>query len=257
MAGGLGERLRADCGRLWDSLHGHPFIRELAEGTLAPERFRFYLEQNLQYLPEYARAMAIGASKADDLATMRIFAADFENVIDNEIPENEELLRRVIELGAADVGGSAGMAAANVAYTGFLVSAALQGGPLEIMAAILPCTWSYADIAGTLADEVADHPVYAEWIRFFGSPAYGEIVAKMQGDLETLAVDAEAPTVARLSHLFTTSTRLERAFWDMAYGLEQWPDVRLAEPRDELDAARSANLERSGPDPRRDRPSDL
>ena len=54
------ERFRADCTPAWEALHRHPFIRELAAGTLAPEKFRFYIEQNLMYLPEYARAMAIG-----------------------------------------------------------------------------------------------------------------------------------------------------------------------------------------------------
>jgi hypothetical protein len=33
--------------------------------------------------------------------------------------------------------------------------------------------------------------------------------------------------LARLSGLFRNSVRLERGFWDMAYGLVQWPDVRV------------------------------
>jgi len=77
-------------------------VRELASGTLPPDKFRFYIEQNLQYLPEYARAMALGASRAEDLETMRAFAADLESVVSTEIPENKELLRRVCELGARD-----------------------------------------------------------------------------------------------------------------------------------------------------------
>jgi thiaminase/transcriptional activator TenA len=221
----LAERLRAECGQLWERLHGHPFIRELAAGTLPPDAFRFYLEQNLQYLPEYARTIAAAAGKADDLATMRLFADDLRNILESEIPENEELLRRVIELGARDLGGALAMAPANVAYTGFLVSTAVRGGPLEIMAAILPCTWSYGDIGARLAPEVREHPVYAEWVRFFGSPDYGEIVAKMRSDFELLAAGASDATIRRLSELFTTSVRLERGFWDMAYGIVHWPDV--------------------------------
>jgi thiaminase/transcriptional activator TenA len=224
------ERFRADCARVWQGLHDHPFIRELAAGTLPREKFRFYVEQNLQYLPEYARAMAIGAARADDLDTTRLFADDLSNVLGSEIPENRELLRRVLELGAEDRGGAVCMAPATVAYTGFLVSTAATGGVLEVMAAIVPCTWSYGDIASSLAAEgvVHDHPVYAEWIRFFGEPAYGEVVARMRADLEGAATAAGEAELARLSAIFTTSTRLERAFWDMAYGLEHWPDVAAA-----------------------------
>jgi thiaminase/transcriptional activator TenA len=227
-AASLSDRLRGECNSVWESLHAHPFIRELAAGTLPSDKFRFYVEQNLQYLPEYARAMAIGASKADDLETMRILAADATNILEREIPENRELLRRVLDLGAIDLGGSDGMAPANVAYSSFLVSTATQSGPVEIMAAIVPCTWSYGDIASALvvSGEVADHPVYAEWVRFFGTPEYGEIVAKMRADFESLAAGLGEPDARRLSELFTTSTRLERAFWDMAYRLEHWPDVR-------------------------------
>jgi thiaminase/transcriptional activator TenA len=223
----LGDDLRAACAPVWEKLHAHPFIRELAAGTLPPEKFRFYVEQNLQYLPEYARAMAIGASKADDLETMRLFTTDVANIVESEIPENRELLRRVVELGAEDRMGAACMAPANVDYTGFLVSTAIQGGPREIMAAIVPCTWSYGDIASALIAEglVHDHPVYAEWIRFFGEPEYGRIVDRMRADFESMAGGVSDAGRGRLSELFTTSVRLERAFWDMAYNLEHWPDV--------------------------------
>jgi len=221
------DRLRDECGPVWQSLHEHPFIRELAAGTLPPEKFRFFVEQNLQYLPEYARTMAIAASKAADPETMSLFASDLRNVLETEIPENHELLRRVLALGAADRGAALAMAPANVAYTGFLVSTAAQGGPLDTMAAIVPCTWSYGDIAEVLVAEglVGDHPVYAEWIRFYSEEPFTGVVAKMRGDFEALAADADEATLARLSSIFTMSTRLEQAFWNMAYRLKQWPDV--------------------------------
>jgi thiaminase/transcriptional activator TenA len=73
---------------------------------------------------------------------------------------------------------------------------------------------------------VHDHPVYAEWIRFFGEPGYDRIVAKMREDFEAMADGADVATLERLSELFHTSVRLERGFWDMAYGLEHWPDLR-------------------------------
>ncbi len=221
----LCDRLRDDSTAVWEGLHGHPFIRELAAGTLPPATFRFYVEQNLLYLAEYARTIAIGVEKADGVETMRRFASDLANILDAEIPENEELLRRVVALGAEDRGGSRGMAPATFAYTGFLVSTALAGGPAEILAAIVPCTWSYGDIGSRLLDAglVHEHPVYAEWIRFFGEPEYGRIVEAMKGDLDRLGRDAEPD---RLSRIFTTSVRLERAFWDMAYSCERWPDAQ-------------------------------
>ena len=218
------ERFRADCAPVWASLHAHPFIRELAAGTLPAEKFRFYLEQNLMYLPEYAKAMAAGVAKAPDVETMRWFAEALANVVENEIPENRELLARVLAVGAEDRGGATEMAPANLAYTSFLVGTALQHGPLEIMAAIVPCTWSYGDIAAGLG--VADHPVYAEWVGFFGSAEYAGIIGEMRARFDAMAAGLGEDALTRLSYFFTTSTRLERGFWDMAYELEQWPDLR-------------------------------
>lgn len=226
------DDLRASCEGVWRDLHAHPFIRELAAATLPADKFRFYIEQNLQYLPEYARAMALGASRAGDLDTMGVFAADLANVVEVEIPQNEELLRRVCDLGARDLGGSDAMAPATVAYTGFLVGTATRFGPLETMAAILPCTWSYGEIAARLAAEVVEHPVYGDWIGFFGSAEYGELVDKMRHDFEVRAQGADGDSLARLSSLFTMGARLEYAFWEMAYSLSHWPDVRARHPLD-------------------------
>ena len=218
------ETFRRDCSAVWDSLHAHPFIRELAAGTLPPEKFRFYVEQNLMYLPEYARTLAVGAAKARDLDDVRYLVGAVTNVLESEIPENRELHERVLSLGASDRGGSLAMAPANLAYTSFLVATAFREGPAEVMAAITPCTWSYGDIASSL-ESVVDHPVYAEWIRFFGTPEYGTIVGEMRARLDRMAASVDEAARARLSELFTTSVRLELAFWDMAYDLGQWPDL--------------------------------
>jgi thiaminase (transcriptional activator TenA) len=220
----LSDRLRAALADEWESLHHHPFVRGLADGTLPIDAFRFYLEQNLQYLPEYARAMALAASRADDVDSMSVFGAELANVLESEIPENRLLLARAIELGAADTGGAAGMAPATVAYTSFLVGTAARGRPLEIMATIVPCTWSYGDIGTRLRGEVSEHPLYAEWIGFFGSDSYAEVVAAMRRDFERLAGDVDEAREERLRELFATGLRLEHGFWDMAFDRAHWPD---------------------------------
>jgi thiaminase/transcriptional activator TenA len=225
MTTSLCESLREDCREVWAALHAHPFIRELAQGTLAPERFRFYCEQDLFFLPALARSVAIGLAHSQREAEMRVFADEVVAVVGRELGNQEELLRRVLELGAEDRGGSLEAAPATVAYSGFLVSTAGRGGPAELMAALLPCTWSYADIAVALQDEVVEHPVYAQWVRFFASPDYVELIAGRRAALDRLAESLAEARRRRLAEIFTMSARLERAFWDMSYGLEQWPEL--------------------------------
>jgi thiaminase (transcriptional activator TenA) len=229
------EQLRAGCDRIWEGLHAHPFITELAAGTLPIDKFRFFLEQDNLYLLDYARCLAMGAAKSRNEVELRYFITDLNQVVDLEIPSNRDLLDRVTQMGAVDRGGASGMAPANVAYTSYMRSLALHGGPLEIMASLLPCAWSYVEIATALADQVdRAHPVYADWVGYFSLPENVEMVAAMRGDFDRL-VEEEASGGARweeIDRIFATASRLEHQFWEMAYTLERWPDLaeRVAVP---------------------------
>jgi thiaminase (transcriptional activator TenA) len=225
------DGFRATCDPIWRALHEHPFITELAAGTLSLERFRFFLEQDNFYLEEYARCLAMGAAKSRTEAELRYFTTDLNQVLDAELPSNRTLLQRVVEMGAADHSGSVAMAPANVAYTSYMHSLALRGGPLEIMASLLPCAWSYVEIAADLRERTdLDHPAYGGWIAYFSLPSNVEMVEALRRDFDALVAE-EVTTDARredIGRIFATSSRLERSFWDMAYTLERWPD--LAEP---------------------------
>src|SRR5690348_3249861 len=129
--------LRGAIGRL-------PFNRELAAGTLAPERFRFYITQDALYLAEYARVLAIAAAKAPDAATVRWFSQAAGEAIAVEQALHASYL--------AEFGVDPGEAAAEpspdcLAYTSYLLATAHQE-PWEVtVAAILPCFWIYWDVA--------------------------------------------------------------------------------------------------------------
>jgi thiaminase (transcriptional activator TenA) len=210
--------LRARCDRIWQGLHAHPFITELAAGTLPMDKFRFFLEQDNLYLQDYARCLAMGAAKSRNEDELRYFITDLNQVVERELPSNRELLGRVTAMGAEDRGGSVGMAPANVAYTSYMRSLAMHGGPLEIMASLLPCAWSYVEIATALADETDhDHPVYGDWVGYFSLPENVEMVSDMRADFDRL-VEEEASSGARREEI-------ERIFGEMAYTLEQWPDL--------------------------------
>jgi thiaminase/transcriptional activator TenA len=208
----------------WSSLARETFVCELAAAELAPERFRFYLEQNLQYLPQYARVMALGAAKSRDADELAMFAAALRQVLDVELPENRALLERVVELGAEDRGGACEPARANLAYTSWLLSVAFSGGTVEILAAVLPCTWSYGAIGRELRAGAADHPVYRPWLSFFGDDEYDAVVQRMRRDLDELAARGSADQLDRLAAIFSTGVRFEHGFWQMAYTMSGWRD---------------------------------
>jgi thiaminase (transcriptional activator TenA) len=219
--------LRERCDRIWAGLHAHPFLGELARGTLPLDRFRFFIEQDLLFLPAFARCMALGAAKSAGDAELDFFSRQLDGIIRLELPSNRRLLDRVISLGAQDRGGSRVMAPANVAYTSFLLATAAAGGPLEITAAVLPCSWSYIEIAAALKDEIADHRVYSDWVRFYLQEEEKDLVMNMRATFDDMTRDGAVSDGKRqqLSEIFTMSSRLEGMFWQMAYTLDQWPDL--------------------------------
>jgi thiaminase/transcriptional activator TenA len=218
------DEMRQACEPVWDALHGHPLLRELAAGTLPLEKFRFFLEQDNFFLEDYARCLAMGAAKSRNEIELRYFTTDLNNVLEEELPSNRDLLAKIEGMGAADHGGARAMAPANLAYTSYLQAVALRGGTLEVMASLLPCAWSYIEIAQRLRRETtSEHPVYAGWIAYFSLPANVEMVTSMRRDLDALVAE-EGLTAARrgeLAQIFATSSRLEHGFWEMAYTMER------------------------------------
>jgi thiaminase (transcriptional activator TenA) len=222
------ERFRSQSDRIWEQLHAHPFITELAEGTLPLDKFRFFIEQDNMYLEEYARCLAMGAAKSRTEQETRHFVDHLNQNLDAEIPTNHRLLAKAIELGAEDRGGSQTMTPANMAYTGYMRRLSITGGPLEILASLLPCAWSYTEIADRLRHSTdSAHPVYGEWIAHFAGPESKATVDEMRSDFDRLVLH-EAHTEDRqraIGEIFATSSRLELMFWQMAYTMDQWADV--------------------------------
>jgi thiaminase/transcriptional activator TenA len=210
----------------WQALERHPFVAQMADGSLSLDSFRFYIDQNLLYLPEYARALSLGIVASADGKELVWFTKAVDNIVHVEIPENELLRDRVSQLGGHSHPHSHVMAPATLAYTSYLIATASRTDALGVMALILPCAWTYQDIALANKSSAAEHPVYGEWLRFFSTDDYDTLVQGLCADMDSLAARADSHRRAEVSHIFTTGVRLEQAFWDMALGRHHWPDLQ-------------------------------
>ena len=208
--------LRA-CGQAaWTAAVSHPMVAEIAAGTLPHETFRRYFEQNVRYLEDYARAIALTAAKAPDRAALDVLSRFLRQIVSTEIPANLVFLERLG--GPADrLPGPAELHPVTYAYTRHLLHVCAQHGCAEGLAAVLPCQWSYGEIAQPLMAAPPADPVYADWIAMFGNPGYDALVAETTGLLDRLADPADARQWSRLSDVFSISIRYEAEFWDMAH----------------------------------------
>jgi thiaminase/transcriptional activator TenA len=60
----LSERLRAAADPIFRAQLEHPFVQGIGDGTLGPDRFRYYLKQDYLFLIEYARTLALACARA-------------------------------------------------------------------------------------------------------------------------------------------------------------------------------------------------
>jgi thiaminase/transcriptional activator TenA len=204
---------------IWAAQKSHPFVVELAEGTLDEDAFLHWVRQDYRYLLDYARVFAIAGTKADDEATMTHLMEVAHTVLDYEMDLHREF--------AADYGispaelESVQKSPTCIAYTNFLVRTAHEGSIAEISAAIYPCGQGFLDIAEHMAEIADGEHRYTPFIEKYTSEEFREAVHWMRDFVDECGERYPGEHDA-MEEAFLTSARLEHEFWEMAYTEEEW-----------------------------------
>ena len=206
---------------LREAIHQLPFNRELAAGTLAPERFRGYIVQDALYLGQFSRALSIAAAKAPDATTVEVFAHSAQTAVAVERVLHE---RYLAEFGI-DPATLAGSEAAPdcLAYTSFLLATAYQEPWEVLIAALLPCFRVYWEVGCQIAKSAAADNPYRAWIDTYADPQFGEAVETVTVIADKAAEGVPAALRARMLAAFLRATQYEWLFWDGAYQGRGWP----------------------------------
>ena len=211
------QTLRHNCPP-WDDYIQHDFVKQLTAGTLAADSFRHYLVQDYLYLIHYTRVMALSVYKSDTLAQMRVGQAGINAMLDMEIAMYLDFCRQWnIPLERVE---NAPESAVTIAYSRYILDAAMSGSLAELYAAIAPCLMGYGEIGKRIKDEgfIADNP-YQPWIDVFSSDEFLSITAQNEAQINTLLVDASPAQADKFQRLFNTAARMEVNFWQQALDL--------------------------------------
>ncbi|MFB6090646.1 MAG: thiaminase II [Halobellus sp.] len=213
------DRLLDDGAAIWAAQKDHPFVRELAAGTLDEAAFRHWVTQDYRYLLDYARVFAVAGTKAADEDRMRRLLDVAHTVVDYEMDLHREFAEDY-GLAPADL-ESTEKAPTCVAYTNFLLRTAHEGSFPEVAAAIYPCGQGYLDVAEHMADLADEEHRYTPFIEKYTSDAFRESVSWMR-ELVDRCAEANPGEREAMREAFLTSARLEHRFWEMAYTRETW-----------------------------------
>jgi len=204
---------------IWEEQKAHPFVRELADGTLDDAAFECWVKQDYRYLIDYARVFAIAGTKA---TTEDVMTGCFD--VAHTILDDEMDLHRAFAdsygLTPSDLTATR-KSPTCIAYTNFLVRTAHEGSLAEIAAAIYPCGQGYLDIAEHMAERATEEHRYTPFIEKYTSSAFRDSVAWMRGLVDRYA-EASPGEHDAMQEAFLTSARLEHRFWEMAYTQEAW-----------------------------------
>ena len=211
------DKLHEAATPIWARCLAHPFVAGIGDGSLPAEKFQYFMLQDYLYLFDYARVFALGVVKARDPELMRAFAANVDATLNGEMNLHRAYMKR---LGITeDQVLSVQPALDNLSYTNYMLSVAHTGTTAEIVAAILACSWSYAEIGQTLAKVpgALGHPFYGEWIQSYAGEEYTAANAGLIDLMNRLAREAGPGQLQRLEDIFCTCSRYELGFWDMAW----------------------------------------
>ncbi|GAB3942712.1 bifunctional hydroxymethylpyrimidine kinase/phosphomethylpyrimidine kinase [Corynebacterium tapiri] len=178
------------------------FVRTLADGTLAPEDFTFYLAQDAAYLGEYSLALRTLGERTGDKHWLDCSA---------------EAERECAELHARRLGGRdpVRLSRTNQAYTDFLLARCHADDPLVGMAAVLPCFWLYAELGKRLTPENAGE--YADWVSAYRDDSFAEVTGRTLEIVERAWAGAEESVREAATQAFVLACRYEYDFWLQAF----------------------------------------
>ncbi|MDX2482717.1 MAG: TenA family protein [Pseudodonghicola sp.] len=208
---------RAGAAQDWSRYTQHAFVEGLRDGSLRRDNYLHYLRQDYVFLIHFARAWALAAAKAKTLDEMAAASATVHALVHEEMPLHvQTCAAQGIDRATLEATPEA---PENLAYTRYVLEAGYSGDFLDLLAALAPCVLGYGAIGARLA---GNSGAYADWCATYGGDTYQALCRSVGALIDDAIVRrlgpgwADLPRAAELQARFSTATRLEIGFWDMA-----------------------------------------
>ncbi len=202
----------AKASKIYGKILEHPFIKELAAGTLDINRFNRYLAQDEIYIGNYGRQMFAFNDLIKDPEQHAMFNEFAKSGIEGEKAMHELLIGRFgidTEVKASIV---------TKTYNDHTQEAIDTGDKAVALAALLPCMWVYNEVGMHILKTAnnGNNP-YKEWIEEYGNEAFTEGVNSVLKLADEYAAQADEATRERMTREYVEATLYEYAFWDYGY----------------------------------------
>lgn len=205
---------RDDVRDAWKEYTEHPFVQQLADGTLPEECFKYYLIQDYLFIIQFARANALAAYKSKTMADIGRTAQQIVNIQD-EIKLHVGVCNEY-GLSVADI-ESHEEDQACTAYTRYVLDVGQSEDWLALEIAMLPCLIGYGRIARRLYNDpkTSRDSRYWAWIESYVGEEYAAAMTLGEDLVEKAAAKQSVYRIDELAKIFIHATKMETGFWDM------------------------------------------
>ena len=202
---------------IYNRILNMPFITQLSAGTLDIEKFKFYMEQDANYLEYFGRTLSLIAARVHDIGDVLHFIRFAEGAI---VVENELHESYFKEFGIEE---KAALSPTCHHYIHFMQSTAALAQIETAMAAVLPCFWIYKKVGDFILEsqDKINNP-YQNWINTYAGDEFGLLVQKAIDICDKAAEQCTLAQQEKMTEAFITASRLEWAFWNSAWEQEKW-----------------------------------
>ena len=216
--GRLSERLLLAAEDAWQEAMKKQFLLEMADGTLSPERFRYYMLIDYLYLIEYIKTLRIIEERSDE--------PEIGSFLQDTIGATEEELGRVhfpnmMQLGITEeVISKTALPQEAEEYIRYMRGLAQERPILESLTALLDCSWAYAYIAEHMIErygEMIQNSRYRDWFMAYTTKEYTDSNQAWIDMVDSLAEAVDEERREELCRIFVTCAGYENEFWDAVY----------------------------------------
>ncbi len=198
--------------KIYDSILGLEFLKELAEGTLSNDAFGRYIAQDEIYLKNYYRQMYMLADLMKEEQDKNLFLSFAQSGMEGEKALHEMLIEKYsidTEVESSKVTSD---------YNAHICEGIATGNPCIALASVLPCMWIYNQVGLHILNhsKLEGNP-YKEWILEYGQEEFTLGVNKVLAMIDGWAAKADKQTREMMDHYYLKAALYEYAFWDYGY----------------------------------------
>ncbi|MBE9469152.1 MAG: TenA family protein [Bacteroidetes bacterium] len=200
---------------LWESIQTiysdlikHPFVNQLAKGTLPQKHFAHYLSQDILYISDDSKAFENLSKKATEpveqefFMSMAIDAIAIEQNLHNYFLKSFNVLEATIKSPAIEE------------YSRFLIEHSEKSTYRIAAAALLPCFWVYNSLGKYIIANAVENNAYQKWIDTYKGGEYEDYTKFFIQIVERIATTANENEKNQMQKAFAQATMFELNFFE-------------------------------------------